>query len=67
MKGNEISEECDNGKNAIKLLGARILRVDKFELPDSDISRNIIVLEKTNNTPSKYPRKAGIPNKEPIK
>lgn len=67
MKGNEISEECDNGKNAIKLLGARILRVDKFELPDSDISRNIIVLEKTNNTPSKYPRKPGIPNKEPIK
>ena len=51
----------------IKLLWARIIRVDKNELPDTDNSRKIIHLEKTNNTPSKYPRKAGIPNKEPIK
>lgn len=67
MKGNEVSEECDNGKKAIHILGGKILNIDSFKLPDSDISRNIIVLQKTNKTPSKYPRKAGIPNKEPLK
>ncbi len=67
MKGNEISEECDNGKKAIDILGGKILNIDSFKLPDSDISRNIIVLQKTNKTPSKYPRKAGMPNKEPLK
>lgn len=67
MKGNEVSEECDNGKRAIDILGGKILNIDSFQLPDSDISRNIIVLQKTNKTPSKYPRKAGIPNKEPLK
>lgn len=67
MKGNEVSEECDNGKKAIDILGGKILNIDSFKLPDSDISRNIIVLQKTNKTPSKYPRKAGIPNKEPLK
>lgn len=67
MKGNEISEECDNGKKAIDILGGKILNIDSFKLPYSDISRNIIVLQKTNKTPSKYPRKAGMPNKEPLK
>lgn len=67
MKGNEILEECNNAKNAIKILGGIILKIDKFTLPESDITRNIIVLQKTNKTPNKYPRKAGIPNKEPLK
>lgn len=67
MKGNEILEECNNAKNAIKILGGKILNIDKFTLPESDITRNIIVLQKTNKTPNKYPRKAGIPNKEPLK
>jgi hypothetical protein len=35
-------------------------------LPKSDISRNIIIVEKVEKTPAKYPRKAGVPVKEPI-
>jgi len=67
MKGNEISEECNNGKKAINILGGEIINIDSFKLPNSDISRSIIVLQKTNKTPNKYPRKAGIPSKEPLK
>lgn len=67
MKGNEIEEECNNAKNAIKILGGKISKIDTFKLPESDISRNIIVVQKTNKTPNKYPRKAGIPSKEPLK
>ena len=66
MKGNEVSEECDNGKKAIEILGGKILNIDSFQLPGSNISRNIIVLQKTKKTPSRYPRKPGIPKKEPL-
>lgn len=67
MKGNDIEEEVKNSKNAINLLGGKIDKVDYFELPNSDISRNVIIIDKIKNTPSKYPRKAGMPSKEPLK
>lgn len=67
MKGNDIGEELSNSKNAIDILGGKIEMVDEFYLPKSDISRNIIVIDKIKNTPNKYPRKAGIPVKEPLK
>ena len=67
MKGNDIKEEIINSKNAINLLGGKIDSVDYFELPNSDISRNVIIINKIKNTPNKYPRKAGLPSKEPLK
>lgn len=67
MKGNEIEEELDNSKAAINILGGKITKVDEFKLPNSDISRNVIIIDKIKSTPSKYPRKAGIPSKEPLK
>ena len=67
MKGNDVKEEIDNGKKAINILGGRIDRIDKFKLPNSDISRNVIIIDKIKNTPNKYPRKAGMPSKEPLK
>ena len=67
MKGNDIDEEVNNSKNAINLLGGKIDKIDYFELPNSDISRNVIIIDKIKNTPNKYPRKAGMPAKEPLK
>ena len=67
MKGDEIEEELDNSKAAINILGGKIDKVDYFELPNSNISRNVIIIEKIKNTPNKYPRKAGMPSKEPLK
>lgn len=67
MKGNDIKEEIDYSKNAINLLGGKVDKIDCFELPNSDISRNIIIIDKIKNTPNKYPRKAGLPSKEPLK
>ena len=67
MKGNEIEEELQNSKNAINILGGKIKKIDSFNLPDTDMYRNIVVIDKINNTPSKYPRKAGMPTKEPLK
>ena len=67
MKGANIEEEIENSKIAIKKLGGRIEKVEEFYLPDSDMKRNIIVIRKINKTDQKYPRKAGIPSKEPLK
>lgn len=66
MKTMEIDEELENAKKAIKILGGRIEKVDKFEIPESDLGRSIIIAKKEKQTPSKYPRKPGTPAKEPL-
>ena len=66
MKGSIIEDEIKQSENAFKILGTKKKLIEKFELPNSDMERNIIILDKIKNTPSKYPRKAGIPTKEPI-
>ena len=66
MKGNNVEEEIKESKNAIKILGTKMLPVEKVILPDTEITRNIITVEKIKNTPAKYPRKAGTPAKEPL-
>jgi 16S rRNA (guanine527-N7)-methyltransferase len=38
----------------------------EFTLPNSDIYRNLFMIKKINATPKKYPRKAGLPSKEPL-
>lgn len=65
MKGSNI-EEIENAKNALEILGGKIEKTEEITLPNSDIKRNIIIVKKVKNTPSKYPRKAGTPSKEPI-
>ena len=66
MKGTDLDEELEKGKKAISVLGGNIVNKEEFELPYSDIKRTIIIIEKVKNTPTKYPRKAGTPSKEPI-
>ena len=66
MKGTDVEEELKNAKFAIKELGGEITLKDEFCLPYSDIKRNIIIAKKVQYTPKKYPRKAGLPAKEPI-
>lgn len=67
MKGAEIKEELNESEKAIKTLGGKVEKVESFNLPQSDFSRNIIIIEKVKNTDKKYPRKPGTPSKEPIK
>ena len=66
-KSEKISDEALEAKNAIFLLGGKVKAQVEFNLPDSDIYRNLFVIEKKSSTPKKYPRKAGLPAKEPLK
>ena len=66
MKGANIVEELEEAKKAIKELGGELEQVENIYLPESDIERNIVVIKKIKCTPNLYPRKAGIPSKQPI-
>lgn len=66
MKGSNIQEELNNSKFAIEELGGSIINIEEFFLPETDIKRTIIIIEKVKSTPKKYPRKAGIPAKQPL-
>lgn len=65
-KSEKVSEEFEVSGKAISVLGGEYENQVTFELPDSDIYRNLFVIKKKSATPGKYPRKAGLPSKEPI-
>ena len=66
-KSGEITMEADEAKKAVDILGGSIKKILKFHLPDSDITRSFVVIKKGKETPKKYPRKAGLPSREPLK
>ena len=66
MKGSQIEEELNSSKNAIKILGGKIESVDKFNIPGSDYGRSMVIIKKVKDTPKQYPRKAGVPTKNPL-
>ena len=61
-----VQEEVEQAQKAVKILGGRIQDVVYFQLPDSEIQRSLVVIEKVKATPGRYPRKAGTPLKEPL-
>ena len=65
-KSGEIDEEVQNSKKAIHLLGGQLDDVIKFQLPGTEIGRSFVKIKKVSNTNKKYPRKAGLPTKEPL-
>ena len=66
-KSGDSEEEIQQAKHAISLLGGKVRNVDKFQLPGTDMGRALVEIKKTKQTPGKYPRKAGLPAKEPLK
>lgn len=66
-KSGEIGEELDAADHAIMMLGGALASVEEFSLPDSDVSRSLIVIDKEESTKKKYPRGGGKPSKDPLK
>ena len=65
-KSGTVKEELQQAEKAVKILGGKIQDVVYFNLPDSEIQRSLVVIEKIKTTPGRYPRKAGTPLKEPL-
>lgn len=65
-KSGKIEKELIASEKAVKILGGTIELKIKFNLADTDAQRTFVIIHKVKNTPKKYPRKAGLPAKEPI-
>lgn len=66
MKAASSQEELDDAKAAIATLGGKVEKDYAFELPKDEGERHIILIKKIKDTPKKYPRKPGLPNKKPL-
>ncbi len=66
MKGSNLQEEIENSNKAIKILKGKIVDVNSFYIPKTDIGRTIVEIEKQSNLEKEYPRKAGTPSKQPL-
>ncbi|MHC5251561.1 16S rRNA (guanine(527)-N(7))-methyltransferase RsmG [Listeria kieliensis] len=66
MKAQQAEQELETAKKAIAVLGGKVTEHFAFQLPAENSERNIYVIKKAKETPKKYPRKAGLPNKQPI-
>lgn len=65
-KSGNIDEELMQSDKAISILGGKIAGTVKFALPGTEIGRSFVKVSKVKNTDKKFPRKAGLPSKEPI-
>lgn len=64
-KSNNIDDEVDKSKKAVKILGGNIKEI-KYTKLDDETERAFVIIDKIKNTPKKYPRKAGTPTSEPL-
>ena len=65
-KSGHIEEEVCQSERAISILGGKIKDVIKFQIPGTEIGRAFVKIQKINKTQKRYPRKAGMPSKEPL-
>ena len=65
LKASSAEDELHQAKNALNLLFAKVLDNVDYQLPNGD-PRTLTIVEKKKETPNKYPRKAGVPNKRPL-
>jgi len=66
-KKGDITAELQASRQAISLMGGRLLDVTTINLEELGPDRVLVVLEKIILTPDKYPRRSGMPEKKPIK
>lgn len=66
LKGSKAEEELEDAKYAIGLLGGQVEEYFSFSLPEAQGERTILKISKKRSTPKKYPRKAGLPAKQPL-
>ncbi|MCR4908432.1 MAG: 16S rRNA (guanine(527)-N(7))-methyltransferase RsmG [Lachnospiraceae bacterium] len=65
-KSETVNNEIPEAGNAIKLLGGEIRETPSFSLTESGPKRTLVIIKKVRTTPGKYPRKPGIPAKNPL-
>lgn len=65
-KSGKIQEEIEAAGRAVEILGGTVREMKEFVLPGTDMYRCLLEIEKVKSTAKRYPRKAGMPTKEPL-
>lgn len=63
-KSSDIKEEVENAKKAASILGVKLKQIHSFDLNGQ--GRSFVEYDKIKNTGKKYPRKAGVPTRQPL-
>jgi len=66
QKKGDIQDEVASAKTAIKLLGGNLQKVERIEMAELPDNRYLVVVDKTAPSPAAYPRRPGLPAKQPI-
>lgn len=66
QKGESGPAEAHTAEKALKLLGGKLEQVIPLNLPGVVEDRYLVLVDKVHATPSNYPRKAGMPAKQPL-
>lgn len=66
MKGETAAQESVDAKRALKVLGGRLKGIEEIRLPERDQAHYLVVVEKTQRSPSEFPRRPGIPTRQPL-
>jgi 16S rRNA (guanine527-N7)-methyltransferase len=66
MKGVTASDEARDAARAIDLLGGRLNRIETVTLPGVDDTHYLVIIDKVAHTPPSYPRKPGVPTRQPL-
>ena len=66
MKGPTPEEELEEAAKAIRLLGGKLERVEKYTVPGTDATHSVVIIQKIAPTPAKYPRRFAQIKKQPL-
>ena len=66
-KSEKADDEYNDAENAITLLSGGNVRIEDVIIPDTDLTRKMIIIEKIEKIDDKYPRRAGVPLKKPLR
>ncbi len=66
LKGPLSADELTEAQYALQTLGGEVVQDKAFALPEAGGQRQLLVIDKRRQTPKRYPRRAGLPNKQPL-
>ncbi len=66
-KKGDIEQEIEAARSAIRTLGGRLDRIETVELGEAGDVRYLVLVDKISATPDRYPRRAGLPKRRPIR
>jgi 16S rRNA (guanine527-N7)-methyltransferase len=66
MKGENAADETRLAEGAMRILGGRLVQIVPIELPHVAETHHLVIIDKVAATPTRFPRKPGIPSKTPL-